>query len=350
MFPASEIPIIQAPMVGCGAGLAGAVSAAGGIGSLGCAALNAEQLRAEAAAIRTLTNAPFNVNFFCHTPPEFDAERQAGWVERLAPYYAEMGLDPATAGSGPGRAPFDAAMCEAVEAIRPAVVSFHFGLPEAGLLARVKAAGAQVWSSATTVAEARYLQAHGADAIIAQGAEAGGHRGMFLTDDPGAQPGLFALLPQVVDAVSVPVIAAGGIGDGRGIAAAFVLGASAVQIGTGYLLTPEAKRSALHRAAIARATDDATRLTNVFTGRPARGVMNRLMRELGPISPDAPAFPLATGAVDTVRLAYEKAGRDDMSLLWAGEAAAFACDEPAGDLTRRLWADAQKRLADMRFP
>ena len=343
-FPPSRLPIVQAPMVGSASALAAAVCTAGGLGSLACASLGPQQARDEAAAIRAQTNAPFALNFFCHRPSAPDADAQARWVALLAPYYAEMGLAPEAAQMAAGRAPFDAAMCEAVEDIRPAVVSFHFGLPAPALLERVRATGAQVWSSATTVAEALWLADHGADAVIAQGVEAGGPRGMFLADDIGGQPGLFALLPQVVDAVRLPVVAAGGIGDGRGVAAALALGAWAAQIGTSYLLTPQAGRSALHRAALKAARDDGTRLTNLYTGRPARGLTTRFMREQGPMNPAAPTFPLASGAVDPARLAYEKQGRDDMSLLWAGEAAALAREEDAGDATRRLWAEAQAAL------
>ena len=239
-------------------------------------------------------------------------------------------------------------MCQVVEELRPAVVSFHFGLPDDALLERVRRAGAMVLSSATTVEEARWLDARGVDAIIAQGVEAGGHRGMFLTDDIGAQPGLYALLPQVVDAVGVPVIAAGGIADGRGIAAAFALGAAAAQLGTAYLLTPQAGRSAIHRQAVRAARDDATRLTNLYTGRPARGLLTRFMREQGPMSPAAPAFPLATGAVDPLRAAVEKTGSGDFSLLWSGEAAALARETDAEALTRQLWDDALDCAAGLR--
>lgn len=345
----SKTPVVQAPMVGCGADLALAVCKAGGLGSIACAALTPEKLHEEVARLRAATDAPFNINFFCHTAPSFDAAAQKRWVEILTPYYREIGVDPATAGAGPGRAPFDEAMCAAIETIRPSVVSFHFGLPAPALLGRVKNTGAQVWSSATSVWEARWLEANGADVVIAQGVEAGGHRGMFLETDIAGQPGLFALLPQIVDAVKVPVVAAGGIADGRGILAALALGASAVQIGTAYLLTPQANRSALHRKALESAGDTSTRLTNIYTGRPARGVMTRAMREIGPINPEAPAFPLATGAVDTARLAYESQGRDDMSLLWSGEAAALAKWRDAEELTRKLWADAQALAAGLRL-
>lgn len=339
----TRLPIAQAPMIGCAAPLAIAVGEAGGLGALACASLSPAKVVEEAAKIRAATAAPFVLNFFCHAPAAPNETADARWRERLRRYYEEIGLDPASVAPAGGRAPFDAAMAEAVETVRPAVVSFHFGLPQAALLARVKATGARVFSSATTVAEARWLEARGVDAVIAQGVEAGGHRGMFLTADVATQQGLFALLPQVVDAVKVPVIAAGGIGDGRAVAAALELGASAVQLGTSYLLTPQAGRSAPHRAAVKRAREGAeTALTNVLTGRPARGIVNRAMRELGPLAPDAPAFPTASAWLDPVRLAYEKAGRDDLSMLWAGEAAALAREEDAGETTRRLWAEAQE--------
>ena len=334
----SEIPIVQAPMAGSqGPKLCIAVCEAGGLGSIPCAMLTPDALRAQIAEIRAGVRAPFNVNFFAHTPPEPDASREAAWLARLEPYYREFGLDPADAAKGPGRAPFDDAMCAVVEELRPPVVSFHFGLPAPDLLARVRATGAQIWSSATTVAEARWLQARGVDAIVAQGREAGGHRGMFLTDDIDAQPGLFALLPQVVDAVKVPVIAAGGIADGRGVAAALMLGATAAQIGTAYLLSPQATTSPVHRAALRDARDDATRLTNLFTGRPARGHLNRYMREQGPMNAAAPAFPLATGAVTPLRAAAEAQASGDFSPLWSGEAGALAREEDAGAITRRVW-------------
>jgi nitronate monooxygenase len=347
-FLPSKIPLIQAPMAGAqGSGLAIAVCRAGGLGSLPCAMLTPDRLRDQIAAVRAVTEAPFNVNFFCHVEPTPNPEIETRWRSRLAAYYTEVGIDPSCIPAGPGRAPFDDGMCVVVEETRPAVVSFHFGLPHPTLLARIKATGALILSSATTVTEARWLEQHGASAIIAQGREAGGHRGMFLSNDIEAQPGLISLLPQVCDAVSLPVIAAGGMGDGRGIAAAFALGADAVQIGTAYLRTPEALTSPIHRAALARARDDATRLTNLFTGRPARALLNRLMAEVGPISSDAPAFPLATGALAPLREATEKRGSGDFSPLWAGEAAVLAREESAETLTRQLWADAQEIICTL---
>jgi nitronate monooxygenase len=345
-FLPSRIPLIQAPMAGAqGVALAVAVCKAGGLGSLPAAMLTPDRLREQIAMARDATSAPFNVNFFCHSEPVVNPEIEARWRNRLAPYYAEAGVDLSAVTAGPARAPFGEALCATIEETRPAVVSFHFGLPPSALLSRVKATGALVLSSATTVAEARWLEQNGADAIIAQGREAGGHRAMFLNDDIDAQPGLIALLPQVRDAVRVPVVAAGGITDGRAIAAAFALGADAVQIGTAYLRSPEAMTSPLHRAALANARDDATRLTNVFTGRPARGLVNRFVAEVGPMCEDAPQFPLAAGAAAPLRTAGEKRGSSDFSPLWAGEAAALAREDGAEALTRKLWADGQAVIA-----
>jgi len=348
-FLPSRLPIIQAPMAGSqGVELCVAVCEAGGLGSLPSAMLTPAALRNQIGALRERTRAPFNINFFCHVPPEPDAERFADWLKELAPDYADAGLDLPSATTLPGRTPFDEAMAEVVEETKPPVVSFHFGLPDAALLDRVKRIGAKIYSSATNVEEARWLDARGVDAVIAQGAEAGGHRGMFLTDDVDAQPGLFALVPQVVDTVKVPVVAAGGIADGRGIAAAFALGASAAQIGTAYLLAPQATTSAAHRAALAQARDDTTRLTNLFSGRPARGLLNRFMRQHGPMNCRAPPFPLAAGAVAPLRGHYEKLGSGDYSPLWAGEAATLARAEDAGRLTQRLWSEAEAVLKTIR--
>ena len=330
-----ELPILQAPMAGAqGSDLAAAVSAAGGLGALPCAMLAPEQIRTEVAAIRARTDRPFNLNFFCHAPTP-DAAREAAWRERLLPYYRETGVDPASIKAA-SRAPFDDAFCAVVEDVRPAVVSFHFGLPSDALLARVRAAGAKILSSATTVAEARWLAARGCDAIIAQGAEAGGHRGMFLTTDVAAQVGTMALTPQVVDAVNLPVIAAGGIADARGVAAAFALGASAAQVGTAYLLCPEAKISETWRKALREAADDSSVLTNVFSGRPARGLRNRLVNEQGPLSPHAPTFPLASAAVAPLRASTEPQGCGDFASMWTGQAGPLAKERPAQQLTREL--------------
>jgi nitronate monooxygenase len=341
-----EHPIIQAPMAGnTTPELVIAVCEAGGLGSLACAQYNLQQAREALMAVRAGTKRPMNVNFFCHTPPVPDPVALLRWRTVLAPYYVELGLDPALAPAVGGRSPFDADFCTLVEEFRPEVVSFHFGLPAANLLDRVKKTGAKIIGSATTVAEARWLEAHGCDAVIAMGLEAGGHRGNFLSDDMARQIGLFALLPQIADAVSVPVIAAGGIGDARGIVAAFALGASAVQIGTAYLFTPEARVPAVHRAALQASADDATAITNVFTGRPARGIVNRVMRELGPISAGVPEFPLAGGAIAPLRAKTEAEGLGDFVNLWSGQAAALAREMPAGMLTRELAREALERMA-----
>lgn len=334
-----EFPIVQAPMAGVqGSALAIAVSQAGGLGSLPCAMLTPDQIRGEIAAIRAETDRPFNVNFFCHQPPARDEARQRRWQARLLPYYEELGVDPSVAATGAGRAPFNVEAADLVEALRPPVVSFHFGLPQRELLARVRATGAKVLSSATTVDEARWLEAQGVDAVIAQGVEAGGHRGMFLSEDVSTQVGTLALVAQVVDAVSVPVVAAGGIADARGVAAALALGASGVQVGTAYLLCPEARTSPLHRAALTAAGARHTVLTNLFTGRPARAIVNRVIREHGPMSPDAPAFPLALGALLPLRVAAEARGNADFSPLWAGQNVSGCREVAAADLTRDLAA------------
>jgi nitronate monooxygenase len=341
-----EHPIILAPMAGgpSTAELAIAVAEAGGLGSLACATSSPEQIRKDLGIIRQRTAKPLNLNFFTHMPPQPDAAREAKWRARLASYYREFAIDPAKPVPSASREPFNDATCEIVEAFKPEIVSFHFGLPEQRLLDRVKAAGAKVISSATTAREARWLADHGCDAVIAQGNEAGGHRGMFLTDDIASQAGTFALLPQVVDAVKLPVIAAGGITDGRGIAAAFALGAAAVQVGTAYLFCPEAGVAPLHRAALKTARDDSTALTNLFTGRPARGITNRVMREIGPMSADAPAFPTAGGALAPLKAAAEAKGSPDFGSLWSGQAAALGREMPAAELTRHLAHEALARL------
>ena len=340
LFTGTELPIIQAPMAGVQRSrLAVAVAQAGGLGSLPGATFDATALRAELQTLAPLmaqAGTPYNVNFFVHQTPAPDDAAEARWRARLAPYFAEHGIDPATVPAGVGRQPFSAQIAEVLEEFRPPIVSFHFGLPAPSLLARVKAWGAQVWSSATTVAEARWLQQHGADVVIAQGLEAGGHRGHFLSDDLSVQSGTMALLPQIVDALSVPVVAAGGIADARGVQAALALGAAAVQVGTAYLCCDEADTSALHRAALRDPEAGPAVLTRLFTGRPARGIVNRLMREVGALSADAPAFPTATAALAPLRAKAEALGRGDFSPLWSGQNRS-GCGEPsAAALTRAL--------------
>ena len=332
-----RLPVIQAPMAGAqGSALAIAVSNAGGLGSLPCAMLGADLMRKELAAIRAQTSQPFNVNFFCHAQPEPDPEREAAWRKTLAPYFAEFGIDANAIPAGPPRLPFNREAAEVLAEFEPAVVSFHFGLPSADLLSRVRSWGAKILSSATTVDEARWLEARGVDAIIAQGVEAGGHRGIFLSEDLDSQVGTFSLVPQIVQAVKVPVIAAGGIADARGVAAALALGAAGVQVGTAYLLCPEVNTSALHRAALKSDAARVTALTNVFTGRPARGIVNRIMRELGPITTAAPAFPLATTATAALRARAEAQGSGAFSPLWSGQNATGCKEIAAAVLTREL--------------
>jgi nitronate monooxygenase len=318
------------------AALAIAVSNAGGLGSLPCALLSPRGMRDELTTLKAQTRRPFNVNFFCHAPPVVCAEREALWRAALSPYYEEYGIDASTIPAGPGRAPFSSETADMLSEFRPAVVSFHFGLPAPELLARVRALGSKILASATTIAEALWLEAHGADAIIAQGVEAGGHRGIFLSEDLTTQVGTFALLPQIAKRVRLPVIAAGGIADSAGVAAAMALGAAGVQIGTAYLLCPEATTSAIHRAALKSEAAAHTALTNVFTGRPARGIVNRIIRELGPISDVAPAFPLATSAIAALRTKAENAGSGEFSPLWSGQNASGCREIPAAQLTMEL--------------
>ncbi|AZC96210.1 NAD(P)H-dependent flavin oxidoreductase [Pseudomonas chlororaphis] len=336
-----ELPIIQAPMAGATTtAMVIAAAQAGGLGSLPCAMLSPEQIRQEVQSIRQASRAPLNLNFFCHQNPTPNPEREILWKNALAPYYRELGADFEAPTPVSSRAPFDAVSCELVEELRPEIVSFHFGLPEPALLARVKATGAKVLSSASTVDEAIWLEQRGCDAIIAMGYEAGGHRAIFLSEDLNTQVGTMALVPQIVDAVQVPVIAAGGIGDARGIVAAFALGASAVQLGTAYLFTPEAKVSAAHHQALRSAKESETALTNLFTGRPARGIVNRVMREIGPINPLAPAFPLAGGALMPLRAKDDA----DFANLWSGQALRLGLELPAFELTRTLAEQALAKL------
>jgi nitronate monooxygenase len=337
-------PVVQAPMGGGHISLEMpvAVCRSGGLGSFPCSALTSAQVRDVAAKIRAQTTQPLNLNFFCHVTQR-DAAVEAAWLKRLATYYTELGVNPPDFPTST-RPPFGAEMCDVVVELRPQVVSFHFGLPEKSLVDRLKAAGCVIFSSATTVTEARWLEEHGVDAVIAQGAEAGGHRGMFLTSEPTSQVGTFVLVPQVVDAVKVPVIAAGGIADGRGIAAAFALGASAVQMGTAYLLCPEARISAPHRAALKSTKDELTAISNVITGRPARVFVNRIVREVGPLATGVPSFPLGAVALGPLSTKAESQGSADFSGLYAGQAAALGRELPAGELTLKLAAEALQRL------
>lgn len=336
-------PIIQAPMAGVqGSALAIAVTNAGGLGSLPCAMLSPESVRAEVALMRSGINSSngdfglFNLNFFCHRLPLPDAKTEATWRDQFSDAYRQYAINPAEINPAPLRRPFNEEMAAVVEETKPLLVSFHFGLPETSLLERVKRSGTKIMSTATTVEEAIWLEAHGVDIVIAQGLEAGGHRGMFLTDDLTTQVGTFALLPQVIAAVKLPVVAAGGIVDARGVKAAMELGAAAVQVGTVYMLCPEATTSPVHRAALQSDQVQHTAITNIFTGRPARGIVNRMIRSLGPINPLAPQFPLAVSASAPLRVKAEAEGLGDFSPLWAGQNATGCHEMAAGMLTKEL--------------
>jgi nitronate monooxygenase len=332
-----DLPIIQAPMAGSQDHvLAVAVSNAGGLGSLPCAMLGADALRTQLAAIRARTDRPCNLNFFCHTTPVPDPVREAAWRALLEPHYRDFNIDPQQIPEGPARLPFDALTAELLEEFKPPVISFHFGLPSPALLERIRRWDCKVLSTATTVEEARWLEARGVDAVIAQGLEAGGHRGHFLSDDLTRQSGTLALLPQIISAVGVPVIAAGGIADDKGVGAALALGATGVQVGTAFLLCPEATTSAVHRAALSSEAARHTALTNLFSGRPARGIVNRCMRELGSMNPRAPEFPLAAAAMAPLRAHCERQGSGDFSPLWSGRNSDGCRNIPAAELTRQL--------------
>ena len=339
-----DVPIIQAPMAGVqGSAMCIAVSNAGGLGSLPCALLSLDAMRVELSTIGAETTKPFNVNFFCHTPPVPDPAREARWRARLAPYFLELGIDPDSIPAGSARMPFSHDAADVLSEFRPPVVSFHFGLPKRDLVHRVRSWGARVMSSATTVEEARWLESEGVDIVIAQGADAGGHRGMFLSENLDTQLGTGTLLSQILEAVSVPVVASGGIADAKAVAEAIARGAAGVQVGTAYLLCPEATTSPVYRAALTSGDAAHTETTNVFTGRPARGIVNRLMRDLGSISPDAPAFPLAASAVAPLRAAAERLGRGDFSSMWAGTNTRGCKEVPAADLTAELAAGLRSR-------
>jgi nitronate monooxygenase len=350
-----EHPIVLSPMTGfVTVELAAAVCNGGGLGSIGCGPMEPEVATKTIRALRELTDNPINVNFFCHVQAKAATDREEAWRDRLLPYYRELGIDSAIAVPRIDIQSFDDARCKIVEDTKPEVVSFHFGLPDSTLVDRVRAAGCRIMASATTVAEARWLQMRGADIIIAQGYEAGGHRGTFQTQTlnfaSSSQPGTLALVPQIVDAVKVPVIAAGGIADGRGIAAAFALGAAGTQLGTAYLLCPEAATSEPHRDALRHADSGATSVTNVFTGRPARALSNRLVLEIRPITDGLPDFPLPMGALAPLRARAEQQGSSDFTPFWSGQASPLGREMPAGELTVKLAQEAVDRLKQLKHP
>ena len=339
-----EIPIIQAPMLGAVTGeMIIGVAEAGGLGSLPASHLGAEETRDIVAKIRRQTSKPINLNFLCHEQPMANPEEEEAWVQRLRPYYSELGLAFEPSRSGIQLSTFGNAHCTLLEELAPEVVSFHFGLPPKHLLKRVRNTGAKILSSATTVEEAEWLEEAGCDAIIAQGLEAGGHRGTFLRHKLDTQIGTMALVPQIVDAVKVPVIAAGGIADPRGVTAAFALGAAAVQVGTAFLFCEEANISPLCRKALKAARPEQTLVTNVFTGRPARVCETRIVRELGPIAKNVPAFPLAASPLAPLRAASEPHGSTDFVPLWCGQAARLSPELSAAELTIWLSKSGERR-------
>jgi nitronate monooxygenase len=333
-------PIIQAPMSGfTPPPLVAAVCNAGGLGSVGCVGQPSDLLREQVAIVRQATNRPFALNFFAHARPRPNFEATARMRARLAPYFDEFGLGPVPEAKDLFP-PFDAGQLALALELRPRVVSFHFGLPETTTVQRLKEAGCIILSSATTVAEARSLHAGGADVIIAQGFEAGGHRGSFSGTAGAGMIGGMALVPQIVDAVSVPVIAAGGIADGRGIAAAFALGASGVQLGTAFLGCPEAGVQPLYRAQLRTATDDATELTRAYTGRPARAIRNRFVEEMADSEPLE--FPLQASLVSPLWRLPDEATRAAFMPIWAGQAAPMVRELPASQLMETLGSEAQE--------
>lgn len=337
-------PILQAPMAGAATpALAAAVSNAGGLGALGVAMMPPEMLRQEVATLRTMTNGSFNLNYFVHDEPDLSTYDAAPMRAALARHYAELGLGDVPAPSVPSPAFNEEALALLLE-LRPRVASFHFGLPAPDIVDRLKKAGMAVIGSATTAAEARALEKGGADAIIAQGHEAGGHRGTFLDHVDLGTVGTLALVPQVVDAVNVPVIAAGGIGDERGIAAAFMLGAAGVQLGTAYLLCPEAQVHPVHRKALSEASDHSTVVTKLFSGRPARAIRTRLTEDLHPYEHQAAPFPAQRPLVAPLTSAGAKSERAEFMQLWSGQAARLSKAEPAGEKTMRLIAEAYKLM------
>ena len=330
-----EHPVLQAPMASAATpALAAAVSEAGGLGALGSSMLPVDELRRQTAELRELTQQPFQLNFFCHEPPEVSGDIADRAREYFAPLYDELGIGDPPQPSAPA-VEFDEARLEALLDLRPPVVSFHFGLPPRDVMEAIRGTGMRVLASATTVAEARHLEDHGVDAVVAQGAEAGGHRGSFLVEGDDGPVGTLALVPQVVDAVDVPVIAAGGIADGRGLAAVLALGAGAAQIGTAFLPCPESGISPVYREALRDARADGTIVTRAVSGRPARALRNRLTQELSGVLP----YP-AQLSLTAPLLASEAAGAE-FQAMWSGQAAALATEAPAAEVVAAIAAGAE---------
>jgi nitronate monooxygenase len=331
-----EHPIIQAPLAGGGdtPALVAAVGEAGALGFIGAAYSTPDQIDAAARAVRGLTRRPFGVNLFVPAPaPAVPADARAA-LERVAPYFAELGLPAPTVPTVPADA-FPAQL-EAALASGASAFSFTLGILPAAVIEAVKARGMFLMGTATTVDEAAALERAGVDAVVAQGAEAGGHRATFAGEPAAGMVGTIALVPQIGDAVRVPVVASGGIMDGRGIAAALALGAGAAQLGTAFLACDEAGVPEAYKQAILGARESDTRITRAFSGRPARGIVNRFMTEVdageGAILP----FPLQNALTRPLRTAAAKAGRAEFLSLWAGQGVRLARREPAAALVRRL--------------
>lgn len=334
-FP-STLPIVQAPMAGVqDSALAIAVSQAGGVGSVPCAMLSAHALLEELESIKSAGITSYNLNFFCHESPKPDERKEARWRHALSRYFRQYDIDPASIVSGPGRVPFCETTLELIAPYRPPIVSFHFGLPDRKSVDSILSWGGQLWSTATTTDEANWLADNGVTAVIAQGIEAGGHRGMFRTDDLSTQLETTALLAAIQRTVAVPLIAAGGIAGPEHVRKMIAAGAWGVQLGTAYLCCNEAKTSRLHRSLLQSPSRQPTQLTNLLSGRPARGIPNRLMTDLGPLSDIAPAFPLASSALAPLRAAAEAQGKGDFSPLWCGSDASGCREINAGEQT--LW-------------
>lgn len=332
-------PVIQAPMAGASTpAMAVAVTNAGGMGSLGCAMMSADKLRAAAKDVAG-AKGPVNFNFFVHREPDIARYNQARMREALAPHYAALGLGDVAA-AAPGMPAFNDAMLEVLLACAPKVASFHFGLPAAHAVDALKRAGVVLIGCATSVAEARALEAGGMDAIVAQGMEAGGHRGVFIGEPQDNDMGTMALVPLMVDAVRVPVIAAGGIFDGRGVAASLMLGAAGAQLGSAFLRAPESMTPPLHKQALAEAPDNFTRPTRLFTGRPARSIRNRMVRELAALESDAAPFPAQRAVTAPLAKAAAERGSADFMPLWSGQAGMRAKEEPSAQIFLRICDEA----------
>ena len=328
-------PIIQAPMAGASTPeMAVAVANAGGMGSLGCAMQTVDQVAQDMLQIRQHTNRAINLNFFVHPAPQANSKTADAAQKRLESWYETLDADDMPE-AVETHFPFDAAMCDTVIRLAPKVVSFHFGLPDAAMIEALKNAGIVILSSATSEAEAIYLEENGADAIIAQSYEAGGHSGWFLPRGTAEVAGTMTLVPRIVDAVRVPVIAAGGIADGRGIAAALILGAAGVQIGTAFLATPECMASQTHKNALLSASGDGTMMSKAFSGRRARTIVNNYASEMAEVT-DWPDFPIMNTLTGPIRKASVKADKPDAIALWSGQAVGLIRAESTTKVFERL--------------